>query len=202
MNDKEITDLKDPTDPMGSDPIPPTDPSAGEAQEKPQGNPAPTVAEDQGDPLLSADPCADSDSGNPCDPAPTAEEQLEQLRSELKALQTQMAERESYWQRMGAECEEFLSLYPETPLSEVPDAVWNDVGRGIPLAAAYALAAQKKRRAEELAKISNHQNEQRSAGAAGGGATDYFSPAEVRAMSQSEVRANYQSIMRSMPKWR
>ena len=46
MNDKEITDLKDPTDPMGSDPIPQADPSAGEAHEEPEGNPAPTVAED------------------------------------------------------------------------------------------------------------------------------------------------------------
>ena len=48
----------------------------------------------------------------------------------------------------------------------------------------------------------NQINAYRSSGQAGSNtAREYFSPDEVRAMSQSEVRANYQRIIESMKKW-
>lgn len=58
---------------------------------------------------------------------------------------------------------------------------------------------EKRQKAEEI----NRRNASRSAGRAGNStAPEYFSPEEVRAMSQSEIRENYQRIRASMKKWR
>ncbi len=51
------------------------------------------------------------------------------------------------------------------------------------------------------ASDSNADNRARSAGAVKSTETIEFSPAEVRAMSPTEVRANLSKIMRSMQKW-
>ena len=56
----------------------------------------------------------------------------------------------------------------------------------------------KRQRADEI----NRRNAERSAGRAGtNAAPEYFSPDEVRAMSQHEVRENYQKIRASMKRW-
>lgn len=104
-------------------------------------------------------------------------------------------------ERFAREGEEFRALYPETDLQNIPDSVWNDVRRGIPLAAAYALAERRHYCTELKANEYNLTNRMRSSGSLEPTEPEYFSPAEVRAMSQSEVRANYQKIMRSMQKW-
>ncbi len=54
--------------------------------------------------------------------------------------------------------------------------------------------------AERTARI-NEKNARMSTGRIGGGETQYFSPAEVRAMSQGEVHANYKKILESMKRW-
>ena len=74
-------------------------------------------------------------------------------------------------------------------------------GQGIPIAAAYALFERRRFTTEQKALEYNHANARRSSGSLEPTAPDYYSPAEVRAMSQSEVRANYDKIMRSMQKW-
>ena len=57
---------------------------------------------------------------------------------------------------------------------------------------------QKRERADEI----NRRNAASSAGRAGNStAPEYFSPDEVRAMSPSEIRENYQRIRASMKKW-
>ena len=104
--------------------------------------------------------------------------------------------------RIDRECEEFRSLYPDVPLSALPDSVWKDTESGIPLAAAYALADRRRIRTEELAAEANLRNKGRSSGSLEGTAPEYFSADEVRAMSQKEVRRNYQKILRSMSHWR
>ena len=55
-----------------------------------------------------------------------------------------------------------------------------------------------KKEAERI----NAANLRRSSGSLVAADVDYFSPAEVRAMSQADVRKNYQKIMQSMQKWR
>ena len=104
-------------------------------------------------------------------------------------------------ERMGAECEEFRALYPDSTLESIPDEVWGSVKKGIPLAAAYALAQRRAQRTEELARRRNLENSLRSPGAVKDSSSGCFTPDEVRAMSPAEVRKNYQSIMLSMQKW-
>ena len=102
---------------------------------------------------------------------------------------------------MQTECAEFAELYPKVPLCDLPDTVWADVGRGIPVSAAYALYERRAAYTEKIAAQTNEQNRARSAGALAGGRNGFLSPAEVRAMSPAEVRKNYQTIMQSMQKW-
>ncbi len=54
--------------------------------------------------------------------------------------------------------------------------------------------------AERTSRI-NERNARMSSGRIGGGEAQYFTADEVRAMSQSEVRANYKKIIESMKKW-
>ena len=57
---------------------------------------------------------------------------------------------------------------------------------------------EKRQKADEI----NRRNASLSAGRVGNGtAPEYYSPEEVRAMSQSEIRENYQRIRASMKKW-
>ncbi|MBQ7347182.1 MAG: hypothetical protein IJW55_04435 [Clostridia bacterium] len=203
MNEDTVfTNDQNSTGTNGGDPLPPTgaEVDGGEGTARTD---ASTLAPRDAEALaVFEDPGTDLDLSAPADPAPLAEDGMEQLRTELRELRRALDERDAFFGRLGKECEEFSALYPDASLSSLPDSVWDDVRRGIPLAAAYALAERRRARTEERAKESNLENGKRSAGAVGGAQDDYFSPAEVRAMSQSEVRANYQSIMRSMQKWR
>ena len=133
------------------------------------------------------------------DPADSAE--LSRLREELTRLREELARKESVSFRLGRECAEFRDLYPETPLSSVPDEVWNAVRDGVPLPAAFALAERRRERLEQAAKDSNRRNLARSSGDLGQEAPGYFSPEEVRRMSRDEVRENYSNILLSMQNW-
>ena len=147
-------------------------------------------------PLQNPDPAATVNSES------ASQIGLEQLRGELTRLRAELAEREVFWERLGAECDEFRTLYPNVSLGELPDRVWEDVRHGIPIAAAFALAEKRRALTEALAEKNNRENQKRSAGSLTGTENDYFSPAEVRAMSSHEVHENYQKIMRSIQKWR
>lgn len=149
-----------------------------------------------------------SDSAQSSDPASeavesdqTAASELECLRRELRQLEERLETQTRMLQGIGAECAEFRELYPEQSPDELPDEVWENVGRGIPLAAAFALSERRRQRAEELARRANLENRRRSAGAIERAQSGYLSPDEVRSMSREEVRANYQSILLSMQKW-
>lgn len=150
---------------------------------------------------LSADPLQDSDSAPSVAGEGDSQSGLEQLRGELTRLRVELAQREVFWERIGEECDEFRTLYPDVSLKALPDSVWNDVGRGIPIAAAYALAEKRRMYTEAEAEKRNKENKLRSAGSLAATENEYFSPAEVRAMTSHEVHENYQKIMRSMQKW-
>ena len=223
MNENEKReDHADPCDPTKCDPLPSeTSEAAGDCEqvcddgtegenEGTAGEGDPSFAEaldsaPSGDSEPSALP-ADSDPDSDSDPSAVfeagPEEQLQQLRDELTQLRRQMALQDALLSRMGAECEEFHTLFPNTPISSLPDNVWADVKLGIPLAAAYALAERRRAHTESLAAATNQRNGHCSTGAMKATEAEFFSPSEVRAMSQDEVRANYQKIMRSMQSWR
>ena len=123
------------------------------------------------------------------------------LLAELARLRQELELRRQASARLEQDCGEFLRLYPEVPLSEVPEEIWDEARRGVPLAAAYARAERRRTRTEELARQANARNRTCSAGPAGQTAPSYFSPDEVRAMSAAEVRQNYRTILQSMRKW-
>ncbi|MBQ8311178.1 MAG: hypothetical protein IJX80_09235 [Clostridia bacterium] len=103
--------------------------------------------------------------------------------------------------RIHREYGEFRDLYPDVALDSLPDALWKEVGNGVPLAAAYALAERKRMYDEARALNDNRKNRERSSGALNASAEDVYSPSEVRAMTPSEVRKNFSKIMQSMQKW-
>ena len=145
-------------------------------------------------------PCEEPDKEPEADlpVLPTAEE----LHAELARLRAELEETKSLHARMAAELGEFHTLFPEVNLSALPESIWEQVKSGIPLAASYALYEKKCILHREHAAKVNLRNAKKTPGAAGKDTpAEYFSPDEVRAMSQSEVRNNYQKILESMKKW-
>lgn len=128
-------------------------------------------------------------------------ERIGALEAELATVKAQLAERLSEDARVREEYNEFQRLYPEVRLQVLPDEVWEDISKKVPLAAAYALAERRHLMRRQNAERVNLQNEQRSAGSVKGSENSYYTPAEVRSMSQAEVRKNYSKIIESMKKW-
>lgn len=130
------------------------------------------------------------------------DEELNALREEISALKKTLAEKEQEQQKAMRELGEFNSLYPEKSVKDIPDDVWRSVEEGIPLSAAYALYERKNHMDRFRAEQINMQNAARSAGIAGKDTgSEYFSPDEVRAMSQKQVHDNYKKIVESMKRW-
>ena len=153
---------------------------------------------------VPADTGTDSDFDSEDSDSQAQTSELEQLRSELKQLREELALRDARLQqeeRVTREVAEFCSLYPEVPISTLPTEIWQTVEKGNSLAAAYALAEKKKAISLKNATESNANNRARSSGAINSTENFEFSPAEVRAMTSEEVRANLPKIMRSMQKW-
>lgn len=124
--------------------------------------------------------------------------ELERLRTENRELRAELERAK----RLEAELSDFAEIFPEQNIRAIPDEVWQDVKKGNSLSAAFALYEKKRMNLEARADKINQLNAYRSSGQAGSNtAREYFSPDEVRAMSQSEVRANYQRIIESMKKW-
>ena len=130
---------------------------------------------------------------------------IDALKAEIEHLKEQIEKLEELKRsqnRILAEIGDFVSLFPEIPIEEIPDTVWESVKQGAPLAASYAL--YEKRMVAEAKRIAeiNAKNAKKSPGAAGKDtAGEYFSPEDVRRMSRAEVHANYSKIKDSMKKW-
>lgn len=134
-----------------------------------------------------------------------AEATIASLLEEISTLKEQIAKLEALKQteaRILAEIGDFVALFPDVPVEELPDEVWESVRAGAPLAASYALYERKRAaKAKRVAAI-NQKNASRSPGAAGTDtASEYFTPDEVRRMSRAEVHENYSKIKESMKKW-
>ena len=152
-------------------------------------------------PALFEDSRADSDSDCISALPEASPHGLDELRDELIALREELAVERARHERRSREYEEFCRLYPDVPLADCPDTVWREVERGTPLAAAYALEERRRALIAARAAQTNAQNRQRSSGCVKDAQGDFFTPDEVRSMSQSEVRTNLSKIMQSMKKW-
>lgn len=129
-------------------------------------------------------------------------DELASLREELCRLRAELEERKNSLERLGKEISEFSELFPNEPLTALPDSVWESVRGGIPLAAAYALYRRKTELRIEKANATNRKNNEMSTGAIGRDTTEnFYTPDEVRAMSRSEIKKNYSKILDSMKKW-
>jgi len=128
--------------------------------------------------------------------------ELESLRNEVAALRSQLDEERAIYSRINAECAEFAELYPGVPISSLSDSIWDSVKKGVPIAAAYALAERRASVADMKANAVNSANRLLSSGSIDPHASEeYYSPDEVRSMTPAQVRANYSKIISSMSKW-
>ena len=150
-------------------------------------------------------PEADDEFSDKASELEEAHRSIEELTEEIKLLKEQIEKLEELKRsqnRILAEIGDFVDLFPEIPIEEIPETVWESVKQGAPLAASYAL--YEKRMVAEAKRIAeiNAKNARRSPGAAGKDtAGEYFSPEDVRRMSRAEVHANYSKIKDSMKKW-
>lgn len=136
--------------------------------------------------------------------APAEADELSALREALAKTEKALAEKEkslaavsAQQEKYAAEFAAFRKEFPEVALGKVTDEVWDEVKKGVPLAAAYALA--EHRAAKEARVISREANAWHSL--SGGTDEGLFSPSEVRAMTQCEVRRHYDRILESMKRW-
>ena len=137
----------------------------------------------------------------PSEDAPN-EDELTRLREEVTQLRDMLSKKEAEQEQILREMGEFNRLFPEIPIKQVPDSVWQRVEGGLPLSAAYALYERETRLSALRAEEINRKNAALSPGKAGKDtAGEYFSPDEVRAMSQKQVHDNYAKIMESMKRW-
>lgn len=130
-----------------------------------------------------------------------APDEVTVLRTRIGELEAQLAERERLSERIGRECDEFATYFPEVSLHTVPDEVWGDVHAGIPLSAAYALYEKKQQKQREAGERIGARGAAMTGGGVDAAGEQYFSPSQVRAMSPQEVRANYDRIFDSMRHW-
>ena len=132
----------------------------------------------------------------------TDAETVKLLREKLDSLKKELEGTRSAYERLSGEYAEFSELYPNVPVTALPDSIWKSFKAGVPLAAAYALFEKKEAVAKEKASSVNAKNKELSSGSLSKGKSEeYFSPAEVRAMSAAEVKANYAKIITSMSRW-
>lgn len=160
-------------------------------------------AEENTDHLPDEEPIVEKEIDGELESA--AEATIASLLEEISTLKEQIAKLEALKQteaRILAEIGDFVALFPDVPVEELPDEVWESVRAGAPLAASYALYERKRAaKAKRIAAI-NQKNASRSPGAAGTDtASEFFTPDEVRRMSRAEVHANYSKIKESMKKW-
>lgn len=102
-------------------------------------------------------------------------------------------------QRAETEIEEFSAKFPETDLDDVPESVWESVKNGTALCAAYEeFAESSKKRTEEAARV-NEENAAKSSGYVGGEPKKaIYTAKEVSAMSEKQIKDNYDDILYSM----
>ena len=147
------------------------------------------------------DPDTDIMENNALEPSELPEV-IEALKNEISELRAKLEQSRAVYGRMSAELIEFSELYPEVSVASIPDGIWESARAGIPLAAAYALAEKKASVIASKAAKVNDRNKILSSGSLGNTKNEeFFSPAEVKAMSAAEVKANYDKIIASMSKW-
>lgn len=129
-------------------------------------------------------------------------DELDALRAEIAVLKEALSKKSAEADMIKGQLGEFSALFPNVSPEDIPEEVWESVAVGGSLAAAYALYHRKEQLRRNRVRELNDKNAELSTGKVGvDSAKEYFTPSDVRAMSRSEVRANYSKILNSMKKW-
>ena len=125
-----------------------------------------------------------------------------QLEGEIALLEGELERKREETDRKAREYAEFKELFPHAEISELSPEVLAMVDSGVPISAAYALYEKRLSAKNAAAAAHNNATKQGGFGSVGrGGEEEFYTPDEVRAMTQSEVKHNYQKILRSMKNW-
>ncbi|MEE0968465.1 MAG: hypothetical protein U0M06_03745 [Clostridia bacterium] len=127
--------------------------------------------------------------------------EIEELRRKNEQLTRELEEIKKQSSRLEKEISEFSEMFPDIPLSEIPDEIWSEVKKGLPLSASYARHERKRTNAEKRANDANAAARELTSGSIGRSEENYYSPEDVRKMSASEVKKNYSHIINSMKHW-
>ncbi len=150
---------------------------------------------------------SDSDADTAKDNTPITTDEsntdAQKLKNEIDRLRSLLEEKEAEQTRILNELGEFSRLFPDVTVNSIPAPVWKRVENGLPLSAAYALYEREESIRQYKANAINAKNASLSAGSAGAPTgEEYFSPEEVRKMTQKEVHENFAKIKHSMKLWR
>ena len=121
--------------------------------------------------------------------------------SELRALIEGRATEQREPTAVRGLTDEFCRLYPDIVEGDAPDEVWESVKGGVPLEAAYALWERRQQVRRADAEAANRKNAEGAWGRTDAATEQYFTPDEVRSMSEREVRKHYSRILESMKHW-
>ena len=95
-------------------------------------------------------------------------------------------------------------VFPDIKQEDIPDEVWQSVEKGESLSGAYALHFVKQLKAKADIERINELNGKKAPPKIkhDGGDETFFSPEEVRSMTEAQVRKHYNAILASMDKWK
>ena len=126
-------------------------------------------------------------------------DEASELRAEIDRLQGEITRLTELQNRRGRELDEFCTLFPNVSPADLPTEVRQQIDSGVPLAAAYALYEKREALRRENGKKNAEHSWHGMKDSVGG---EYYSPSEVRSMSQKEVHKNYKKIIESMKHWK
>ncbi len=136
------------------------------------------------------------------DESERGESESDEVMRELELLRRRLAESEEREKRSARGWRELCELYPDCDLSLVSESFEKAVAEGVPPAAAYALEMRRREIGRARIENANRRGREMSTGKIGNVNDSLYSPDEVRAMTPSEVRENYQKIRLSMKSWK
>ena len=119
-------------------------------------------------------------------------------RRELEDFRREKKIKENLEKEVSLLGKAFENFDPES----IPDELFEKCPDGKGLAAEYALMTLiEEKKNNEREKKEKENNLAAVPDMAGGKEEAYFSPEDVRKMSEKEIRKNYKIIMKSMEKW-
>lgn len=121
---------------------------------------------------------------------------------ESRKLRREEKDRQNEQEKFSHDIKSFRELFPDVSADSIPAEVWEEVGNGNSLTAAYAVYQRKNdilgARAESINKTLDKST---PVGITEGDGESFVSSGEVENMSPSEIKKNYKKILSSLRKW-